>query len=218
MPNRTWFMPCRRFPTIRSVRPWAVSPDTGALPRSRLILSFYAIVAGWMMAFGLESVTQIVGMTDASSWLVNMSLTRNILFCAIFSSADHILIVCRGVSDGIEKWSTRLMPLLIFLIIAMIVYVTTQDGASEGWKAFLVPDFSKILSPDLLVSALGQAFFSLSLGVGTMLIYGSYVSKKGKYRQPWRFCRTGGYRHRYSGRYADYPCNVCRFAQRRNHL
>ena len=142
-----------------------------------LILSFYAIVAGWMMAFGLESVTAIAGMDEASKWLTDMSLSRNLIFTFVFFLLT-ILIVCRGVADGIEKWSTRLMPMLIFLIVALIVYVSTQDGAGDGWRAFLVPDFSKILSPDLLVDAMGQAFFSLSLGVGTMLIYGSYVSKK----------------------------------------
>jgi NSS family neurotransmitter:Na+ symporter len=70
------------------------------------------------------------------------------------------------------------MPMLLILIVSLIVYVSTLEGASDGWQAYLVPDFSKILSPDLLISALGQAFFSLSLGVGTMLIYGSYISKK----------------------------------------
>jgi NSS family neurotransmitter:Na+ symporter len=89
-----------------------------------------------------------------------------------------ILIVTKGVADGIEKWSTRLMPLLLVLIIALIIYVATQEGAAEGWQAYVVPDFSKVTDPKLLISAMGQAFFSLSLGVGTMLIYGSYVSKK----------------------------------------
>lgn len=142
-----------------------------------LILSFYAIVAGWMLAYCLQSLSAILGFSEATKWLIEFSQPRNLIFCAIFS-VFTIMIVSRGVSNGIEKWSTRLMPMLIFLILALIAYVSTQDGASEGWKVFWVPDFSKILSPDLLISAMGQAFFSLSLGVGTMLIYGSYISKK----------------------------------------
>jgi len=72
----------------------------------------------------------------------------------------------------------RLMPTLFILMGILIVYVSFQPGASEGWAAYLVPDFSVVLNPDLLIDAMGQAFFSMSLGVGTMLVYGSYMSKK----------------------------------------
>ncbi len=142
-----------------------------------LILSFYAIVAGWMIAHCLQAITEIIGWHQASQWLIEFSITRNLIFCILFSLLT-ISIVCRGVSDGIERWSTRLMPMLLILIVSLILYVSSLEGASAGWEAYLVPDFSKILTPDLLISAMGQAFFSLSLGVGTMLIYGSYINKK----------------------------------------
>jgi NSS family neurotransmitter:Na+ symporter len=67
------------------------------------------------------------------------------------------------------------MPSLLVLLVSLIIYVLTQEGAVAGLKHYLVPDFSQITNPDLMVSALGQAFFSMSLGVGTMLIYGSYI-------------------------------------------
>jgi NSS family neurotransmitter:Na+ symporter len=70
------------------------------------------------------------------------------------------------------------MPLLIALLIILIGYVLTLDGASEGLNAYLNPDISRIFEPSLLISALGQAFFSLSLGTSVMVIYGSYISKK----------------------------------------
>lgn len=142
-----------------------------------LILSFYAIVAGWMLAYLLDPIFKLMGMNEVSTWLTTQTVERDLIFTYIFF-AMTILIVTRGVADGIEKWSTRLMPLLLALIVGMIIYVSTQEGAAEGWEAYLVPDFSKITDPNLLIDALGQAFFSLSLGVGTMLIYGSYVSKK----------------------------------------
>ncbi len=142
-----------------------------------LILSFYAIVAGWMIAYCLQSVTEIIGWKNASNWLIEFSITRNVIFSCLFMLLT-IAIVCGGVSKGIERWSSRLMPMLLILIVIIIFYVATQDGAMAGWKAYLQPDFSKIFSQNLLISAMGQAFFSLSLGVGTMLIYGSYVSKK----------------------------------------
>jgi NSS family neurotransmitter:Na+ symporter len=142
-----------------------------------LILAFYAIVGGWMIAYFGESVTRAVGAEGVSDWLINFSTSRNILFCALFFVMTA-MIVNGGVKQGIEKWSVRLMPTLILIIGALIIYVSTQNGAIEGWKAYLIPDFSKVFNPDLLISAMGQAFFSMSLGVGTMLVYGSYVSKK----------------------------------------
>ncbi|MFT6434845.1 MAG: NSS family neurotransmitter:Na+ symporter [Candidatus Azotimanducaceae bacterium] len=138
------------------------------------ILAFYALVAGWMIAFFLETLTTFMGMEALSSWLTSQSILRDVLFCAIFLIATAG-IVLGGVSDGIERWSVRLMPTLILLIVLLIIYVSTLDGATEGFKAYLLPDFSKVLNPDLLVSAMGQAFFSMSLGVGTMLVYGSYI-------------------------------------------
>ena len=141
-----------------------------------LILSFYAIVAGWMIAHCIEALTTMFGMSDTSNWLLNQSTERNILFCAVFMGATAS-IVLGGVSGGIEKWSVRLMPTLFVIVGVLIAYVAMQDGASEGMAVYLLPDFSKITNPDLLISAMGQAFFSMSLGVGTMLVYGSYVSK-----------------------------------------
>jgi NSS family neurotransmitter:Na+ symporter len=70
-----------------------------------------------------------------------------------------------------------LMPALFIIIALLIIYVSTLEGASDGWKAYLLPNFSLIMNPEILISAMGQAFFSMSLGVGTMLVYGSYVSK-----------------------------------------
>lgn len=142
-----------------------------------LVLSFYAVVAGWMIAYCLQPITEIIGWHQASLWLTEFSITRNLIFTLVFMLLT-ISIVCRGVSDGIERWSSRLMPMLLLLIVLLIFYVATLEGAIAGWKAYLIPDFTKIFSSELLVSAMGQAFFSLSLGVGTMLIYGSYVSKK----------------------------------------
>jgi NSS family neurotransmitter:Na+ symporter len=101
-------------------------------------------------------------------------LARNIGFASIFVLLT-VLIISAGVEQGIEKWSSRLMPSLFVLMVALICYVLTQEGAMAGLKHYLVPDFSQITNPNLIVSAMGQAFFSMSLGVGTMLVYGSYI-------------------------------------------
>ena len=140
-----------------------------------LILSFYAIVSGWMIGFGLAYPLNALGATDASTWLSEFSFNRNLLLMLIFMVLT-MAVVTGGVEKGIERWSKRLMPALIVTLIALSLYVLTLDGAAEGLAVYLVPDLSKIWSTELIFNAMGAAFFSLSLGVGTMLIYGSYIS------------------------------------------
>lgn len=142
-----------------------------------LILAFYGIVGGWMLAYTLEAVASLAGLEETAQWLVSQSVSRNIIFCGLFMLLT-VGIVSGGVVKGIERWSVRLMPTLFAIMILLFGYVMTQDGAIDGLKVYLLPDFSQVLNPDLLISAMGQAFFSMSLGVGTMLIYGSYVSHK----------------------------------------
>ena len=142
-----------------------------------LILSFYAIVSGWMLAWLLNSFTTLAGMDSASAWLTSDTEPRNAIFSIIFMLLT-IIVISAGVRDGIEKWASRLMPALIVILFLLILYVLTLEGAMDGLRAYLVPDVGRALQPGLIISALGQAFFSLSLGVGTMLIYGSYLSSK----------------------------------------
>ncbi len=148
----------------------------GGIVCAVLILSFYGIIAGWMMSYAIEPITKLLGLADASQWVVSQSLPRNLLFTAAFMFLT-IYIIRSGVENGIEKWSKRLMPMLITLLVVLIGYVLTLEGSDEGLNAYLNPDFSRVLEPDLLISALGQAFFSLSLGTSVMVIYGSYIAK-----------------------------------------
>nr|WP_123015989.1 sodium-dependent transporter [Vibrio zhugei] len=140
-----------------------------------LILSFYGIVAGWLMGSFTESGLTLFGMKQQGVWLTTYSIPRNLVLMLAFMLLT-MYVVRNGVAQGIEKWSTRLMPLLFVLFIVLTLYIFTQDGALEGLKMYLVPDFSQ-LTPSLAVSAMGQAFFSLSLGVCVMTTYGSYLPK-----------------------------------------
>jgi len=149
----------------------------GGIVCAALILSFYGILAGWMMSFAIEPITSLFELNDASSWLTSQSIGRNLIFTALFMMLT-IAIIRRGVEQGIEKWSKRLMPMLIGLLILLIIYVFTLKGSRAGFIAYLNPDISRVFEPDLLINALGQAFFSLSLGTSVMVIYGSYISKK----------------------------------------
>ncbi|CAH9065670.1 hypothetical protein PSECIP111854_03730 [Pseudoalteromonas sp. CIP111854] len=139
-----------------------------------VMLSFYSIVAGWMLAFSLEPLAHVFGFEKLSQFLKGDSTLRNFIFTPLMLLLTASIIL-KGVKSGIEAWSRRLMPVLLLLLIALIAYIATLEGAAKGFSAYLIPDFSKITDPDLIIAAMGQAFFSLSLGVGCMMIYGSYL-------------------------------------------
>ncbi|PJC85469.1 sodium-dependent transporter [Vibrio sp. HA2012] len=141
------------------------------------VLAFYSIVGGWLICFLFGAVTDILGMEALTAWFKGFSVERNLLGTVIFYVLT-ILIVQGGVKQGIEKWSTRLMPALFVLFGLLFVYIMLQDGAVEGLKHYLIPDFSRVLDRKLLLAAMGQGFFSLTIGGCSMLIYGSYLSKK----------------------------------------
>lgn len=153
----------------------AVLVGIGAMIAVSMILSFYAIVAGWLMGSFFGSGLELVGLHQAASWLTEFGTTRNLVMMVAFMLLT-MYVVRSGVTDGIEKWSSRLMPVLFILFGLMIVYILTQPGAMEGLKMYLVPDFSHF-DTKVVVSAMGQAFFSLSLGVCAMMVYGSYLNK-----------------------------------------
>ena len=141
-----------------------------------MMLSFYTIVAGWMLSHALAALTELFNLDSMSVWLATDSTLRNIIFTPIFVLLGAA-IIHKGVHAGIERWSARLMPVLLIMLFGLIVYILQQDGAMEGLKVYLIPDFSQVTDPKLIVSAMGQAFFSLSIGVGGMMVYGSYMEK-----------------------------------------
>lgn len=142
-----------------------------------MILSFYTVIAGWAFGFAFEEIFYFFGWADAANWLTNTGNGfKNALIAAVFMFGT-IKIITGGVSDGIERATKAMMPLLIGIIIVMIIYVLWQPGSNAGIEAYLLPDFSRI-NAGLIFSAMGQAFFSLSLGMGALITYGSYLSKR----------------------------------------
>ena len=142
-----------------------------------MILSFYTVIAGWAFGYAFEEIFYYFGWDNAASWLTN---TDNGFRNAILASAfmlGTIKIITGGVSEGIERATKAMMPLLIAIMVIMIIYVLLQPGSSEGVQKYLLPDFSRI-NAQLIFSAMGQAFFSLSLGMGALITYGSYLNKK----------------------------------------
>ncbi len=141
-----------------------------------MMLSFYTIVAGWMLAHALSPLFELLGQHELSQWLATSSTQRNLMFTPIFILLGAG-IIHQGVNAGIEKWSARLMPVLLIMLVALIAYILQQPGAEQGLRTYLIPDFSQVTNPKLIISAMGQAFFSLSIGVGGMMVYGSYMKK-----------------------------------------
>ncbi|WP_028767935.1 sodium-dependent transporter [Shewanella fidelis] len=142
-----------------------------------LICTFYSILSGWFVSFAIAPIAEISGQTQASNWLMDFSLSRNLVFTLIFI-AMVILVIRQGVQKGIERWSKRLMPMLLLILVAGVVYILTQPGAMKGLEVLLIPDFSRVFDADVLIGALGQTFFSLTIGTAAMMVYGAYLSQK----------------------------------------
>lgn len=140
-----------------------------------LILSFYNVVAGWTMGFAIEMISG--NFEIGKNFGTFLQDWKSMSIYALIFMGVTVWIVAQGVSSGIEKASKILMPTLLILIVSLMLYSLTLDGAVEGLKYYLVPDFSKI-QLSTVYGALGQAFFSLSLGMGALITYGSYVGKK----------------------------------------
>jgi NSS family neurotransmitter:Na+ symporter len=142
-----------------------------------VILSYYSVIAGWATAYIFKSGAYMAAEADHANIFVGFitSPVAPIIWHAIFMLIC-IGIVMAGIEKGIEKYSKILMPALVIILLVLIVRSVTLPGAGAGLSFYLKPDFSK-LSAEGILAALGQAFFSLSLGMGCMITYGSYLKK-----------------------------------------
>ena len=159
---------------------WFV-PGLMGLAAAFMILAFYGVVAGWTLEYLFKALTNsFVGKNPAD--LEGMfggfisQLAKPIFWQFIFMALT-CWIVLAGIKGGIEKASKMLMPLLLVIIIILDIRAVTLPGASEGLAFLFKPDFSKLTGEGML-NALGHAFFSLSLGMGTLITYSSYMGKK----------------------------------------
>ena len=143
-----------------------------------MILSFYCVVAGWTIdyvfkfASGAFTGMDAAALGEAFGGFISDPV-KPIIYQAIFVALT-VMVVLGGVANGIERAGKILMPILFLILIALVIRSITLPGAEKGLAFFLAPDFSKI-SGATIMAALGQAFFSLSLGMGAILTYGSYL-------------------------------------------
>lgn len=151
-----------------------------------ILLSFYSVIGGWIVQYLYYGVTGMIGdYTGGYEALFNDAVSDPM--GAVLAQAAFlimtIMVVAKGVQNGIEKMNKIMMPALFILFIILIVRGLSLDGAMEGVKFFLQPDFSRITSETVLF-AMGQSFFSLSVGVSVMVTYSSYLSKQESIVQP----------------------------------
>jgi NSS family neurotransmitter:Na+ symporter len=144
-----------------------------------MILAFYTTVAGWTLEYFFQSVTGNLFKPDGDYTAVfndfSTSSARPVIWFLVFMGLTGF-VIGSGVENGIEKYSKILMPLLFVLLIVLAIRSVTLDGAREGLRFLFKPDLSKI-NGGVFLKALGQAFFSLSIGMGTLITYGSYIRK-----------------------------------------
>lgn len=138
------------------------------------ILSYYGVIAGWTVGYLVKALFGDMDPSAFKPFIANPTLQIGYL---VFFLCLTGVVVSGGVRKGIEKVTSLLMPILVLLIMALIVRGLFSPQAMDGLRFFFVPDFSKV-TPKTFVYATGQAFFSLSLGMGAMITYGSYLSKK----------------------------------------
>jgi len=165
---------------IKPKGPWKLVGYLGVLT-GVMILSYYTVIAGWTVGYFFKAVTgKFQKMNSSNSSEVFASFTGNVLLQILLLGIFLFLtfyVVSRGVSSGIEKYAKILMPGLFVILILLLIRSLTLDGAAKGLEFYLKPDFSK-LNFKVIIGAMGQAFFSMSLGMGAMITYGSYLTKK----------------------------------------
>lgn len=168
----------RAYDKLSGGRPWKLVGYLGILT-STLILGFYAVVAGWCLQYLYASLAgQVSGDADyVKNYFIAFSShpLKPVLWGVGFVLITHLVVV-RGVRSGIERASKLLMPVLLLLLVIIVIASCMLPGATAGIEFLFYPDFSKV-SSRVMLEALGQAFFSLSLGTACLCTYASYFAK-----------------------------------------
>ncbi len=142
-----------------------------------LVLPYYCVIGGWVLKYFTVFVSGQVTESTKENFFKDFLGTdsQTLLFFAIFLGVTAIIVLL-GVEKGIEKTSKFMMPLLVVMIVGISIYTICQPGALEGVKYYLLPDFEKF-SAETVLAAMGQLFYSMSLAMGIMITYGSYMKK-----------------------------------------
>ena len=178
--RRTQANTVKAFQMLAPRTPWGAVGIVGVVA-AFCILAFYTVVGGWTMDYIFRSVIHVFSTPDASAiesqFAALVTSPIRPIFWTILFILLSALIVMSGIKKGIEKYSRIMMPFLFFMVVILMIRSVTLPGAEKGISFLVKPDFSKI-NTQVALAALGQAFFSLSLGMGCMITYGSYIPKR----------------------------------------
>jgi neurotransmitter:Na+ symporter, NSS family len=170
----------RAYQTLAPKTPWYLLGYMGVIA-SFILLSFYSVVGGWILSYLLRSITgALSGLSQKEYGALFEKIISNPVEVIVAQFAFMVLtiwVVQGGVQKGIERASRYMMPALFLLFIVLMIRSLTLEGAWEGVKFFLKPNFSNMNGETILL-ALGQAFFALSVGISVMVTYASYLSKE----------------------------------------
>jgi len=170
---------CGAFKTLAPGKPWFIVGLMGIVA-AFVILAFYSTIAGWTLEYVYLSLTGVFSNKSTSDPALifqnfHTGTAKPLIWQLVFMALTAAIIL-GGVKKGIERYSKILMPLLFLILVILCVRSLSLPNASEGLKFLFNPDFSKINS-GVILSALGQAAFSLSIGMGALITYGSYIQK-----------------------------------------
>ncbi len=172
--------PVGAFKTLAPKTAWPLVGFIG-ITAAFTILAFYTTVAGWTLEYLYLSFINGFGKAEKAELSTQFSSfvsdgLRPVFWQMIFMAMTAFIIL-KGVKNGIEKYTKIMMPMLLIILLFLVVRSVTLPNSAEGLKFLFQPDFSKI-GAQAILQALGQAFFSLSIGMGTLITYGSYINKK----------------------------------------
>jgi NSS family neurotransmitter:Na+ symporter len=141
------------------------------------ILSYYSVIAGWTMRYSIDAVRGAIP-DDAAAYFGQVGTGMPAVLTHLIFMAITIAIVVGGIKKGLERTAIVLMPLLFVLLVGLAIWATTLSGGGAGYAYYLRPRLSELLDPAIITDAAGQAFFSLSLGMGALMTYASYLRSK----------------------------------------
>jgi NSS family neurotransmitter:Na+ symporter len=141
------------------------------------ILSYYSVIAGWTMRYSVDAVRGAIP-DDAGAYFGAVGTGWPAVLTHLMFMAITVAIVVRGIKKGLERTAIILMPLLFLLLIGLAIWATTLSGGGAGYAYYLRPRLSELMDPAIITDAAGQAFFSLSLGMGALMTYASYLKTK----------------------------------------
>lgn len=141
------------------------------------ILSYYSVIAGWTVRYAFDAVRNAIP-TDTAAYFEGVSSGASAVVCHVLFMAATVWIVVQGVRKGLERSVLVMMPILFALLVGLAVWASTMEGGGPGYAYYLRPDFDALWRPGILAEAAGQAFFSLSLGMGALMTYASYLRSK----------------------------------------